>query len=101
VAKGFIARAGKHEFALTAAELGVVGTLVVGGRLRESLDHWHIRAFPSMGLADPTVPSGREPTAAWGFPGGEVTDVERASSALRFELRQLVEEQDPVMRECS
>ena len=93
--------AGKHEFALTAAELGVVGTLVVGGRLRESLDHWHIRAFPSMGLADPTVPSGREPTAAWGFPGGEVTDVERASSALRFELRQLVEEQDPVMRQCS
>src|SRR5512132_3325448 len=70
--EGVYREAGEHEFALTAAELGVVGTPVVGGRLRESLDHWHVRAFPSMGLADPTVPSGREPTAARGFPGGEV-----------------------------
>ena len=64
--EGVYREAGEHEFALTAAELGVVGTPVVGGRLRESLDHWHVRAFPSMGLADPTVPSGRERTQRQG-----------------------------------
>src|SRR6266508_3335111 len=41
--------AGEHELALTAAELGVVGTPVIGCRLRESLDCRHVLAFPSIG----------------------------------------------------